>query len=163
MVRTLGFFRDTFYSSHKRSGKHAFAPGVYSGRDEFFKDIAVAYRRELAMLYAAGCRNIQIDGPIFTLFCDVTFLKGLKDDGEDADALLDAYIQLYNDCIAARPRDMFVGLHLCRGNFRHSIHFMEGGYDTIAKKLFNDVNVDCFYLEYDTPRAGACTLSPPFG
>ncbi|KIO06076.1 hypothetical protein M404DRAFT_8874 [Pisolithus tinctorius Marx 270] len=50
---------------------------------------------------------------------------------------------------------MTVGLHLCRGNFRHSIHFSEGGYDAIAVKLFNEIDVDCYYLEYDTERAGS--------
>ena len=86
-------------------------------------------------------------------------LKGLRDDNEDPDALLDAYIRLYNNCLATRPQDMTVGLHLCRGNFRHSIHFSEGGYDAIVVKLFNEVNVDCYYLEYDTERAGASPKS----
>lgn len=45
---------------------------------------------------------------------------------------------------------MTVGLHLCRGNFRNSVHFSEGGYDAIATKLFNEINVDVYYLEYDT-------------
>jgi methionine synthase II (cobalamin-independent) len=127
---------------------------VYTDREAYFNDIAAAYRQELEVLYAAGCRNVQIDGPIFAFFCDVSMLKGLKDDGKDPVALLDAYIRLYNNCLATRPRDMTVGLHLCRGNFR-SIHFSEGGYDAIAVKLFNEVNVDCYYLEYDTERAGA--------
>ncbi|KAI9574167.1 UROD/MetE-like protein [Boletus coccyginus] len=133
---------------HLRHGEHAFAPGPT------FDDIAVAYRQELEVLYAAGCRNVQIDDPLLAYFCDVSMLKGLKDEGKDPDALLDAYIRLYNNCLATRPRDMTVGLHLCRGNFRHSIHFSEGGYDVIAVKLFNELNVDCYYLEYDTERAG---------
>ena len=128
---------------------------MYSDREDYFNDIAAAYRQELEALYTAGCRNVQIDAPLLTFFCDPSMLKGLQDEGEDADALLDAYIRLYNNCLATRPQDMTVGLHLCRGNFRHSIHFAEGGYDAIATKLFNDVNVDCYYLEYDTPRAGA--------
>ena len=85
-------------------------------------------------------------------------LVGMKEAGEDSDALLDRYIQLYNDCLASRPDDMTIGLHLCRGNFRHSIHFSEGGYDAIAVKLFNKINVDCYYLEYDTERAGEESL-----
>ncbi|KAI9574173.1 UROD/MetE-like protein [Boletus coccyginus] len=108
---------------HLRHGEHAFTPGVYTDREAYFDDIAVAYRQELEVLYAAGCRNIQIDDPLLAYFCDVSMLKGLKDEGEDADALLDAYIRL-------------------------------GGYDVIAVKLFNEVNVDCYYLEYDTERAG---------
>lgn len=67
---------------------------------------------------------------------------------------LDKYIKLYNDCLATRPADMHVGVHLCRGNFVNSRHFSEGGYDRIAVKLFKSLNVDTYYLEYDTPRAG---------
>lgn len=81
-------------------------------------------------------------------------LKGFKDNKEDASALLDAYIKLYNDCISSRPSDMHIGVHLCRGNFVGGRHFSEGGYDAIATKLFRNLNVDTYYLEYDTPRAG---------
>lgn len=81
-------------------------------------------------------------------------LQGFKDAGEDSDALLDSYIRLYNDCISKRPADMHLGVHICRGNFAYSRHFSEGGYDRIATKLFKDIDVDTYFLEYDTPRAG---------
>lgn len=81
-------------------------------------------------------------------------LKGFKDNNESSDALLDAYIKLYNDCLSTRPSDMHVGVHLCRGNFVGGRHFSEGGYDAIATKLFRNLNVDTYYLEYDTARAG---------
>ncbi|KAN0076800.1 hypothetical protein V8E55_010655 [Tylopilus felleus] len=139
---------------HLRHGNYAFKPEVYPDREAYFNDIAAAYRQELEVLYAAGCRNVQIDDPLLAYFCNVNMLKGLREDNDDPDALLDAYIRLYNNSLSARPQDMSVGLHLCRGNFRHSIHFSEGGYDAIAVKLFNEVNVDCYYLEYDTERAG---------
>jgi methionine synthase II (cobalamin-independent) len=85
-------------------------------------------------------------------------IAGFKDNGEDPDALLDSYIKLYNDCITSRPSDMHLGIHLCRGNFAYSRHFSEGGYDRIATKLFNEINADTYYLEYDTERAG--TFAP---
>ena len=69
-------------------------------------------------------------------------LAGFKADGEDSDALLDAYIKLYNDCLSERPSDMHVGVHLCRGNFVGGRHFSEGGYDAIATKLFRNLNVE---------------------
>lgn len=81
-------------------------------------------------------------------------IAGFKADGEDADALLDSYIKLYNDCVSSRPADMHLGIHLCRGNFANSRHFSEGGYDRIATKLFNDIDADTYFLEYDTERAG---------
>lgn len=139
---------------HLRHGEHAFKQSVYANQDEYFDDIAAAYRRELEILYAAGLRNAQIDDPLLAYFCAESMLNGMKEAGEDSDALLDRYIQLYNDCLVSRPADMTIGLHLCRGNFRHSIHFSEGGYDAIAVKIFNEINVDCYYLEYDTERAG---------
>lgn len=70
------------------------------------------------------------------------------------DDLLDAYIALYNDSISKVPADMHTGVHLCRGNFIGGRHFAEGAYDIIASKLFRDLKVDTFYLEYDTQRAG---------
>lgn len=70
------------------------------------------------------------------------------------DELLDAYIDLYNDCISKAPTDLHTGVHLCRGNFIGGRHFAEGAYDIIAQKLFTRLNVNTFYLEYDTERAG---------
>jgi methionine synthase II (cobalamin-independent) len=87
-------------------------------------------------------------------FCPEKMLKGFKDNNEDSDALLDAYIKLYNDCSSGRPSDMHVGVHLCRGNFVGGRHFSDGGYDAIATKLFRNLNVDTYYLKYDTARAG---------
>jgi hypothetical protein len=82
-------------------------------------------------------------------------LAGMQAAGVDAEALLDTYIRAYNACLKGRPRDMTVGLHLCRGNFKDGLHFSEGGYDRIARKLFNEIDVDTYYLEYDTQRAGS--------
>ncbi|KAI5793065.1 UROD/MetE-like protein [Geopyxis carbonaria] len=142
---------------HLRHGEHAYDKSVYANDEEHFNDIAAAYRVELKILYDAGCRNIQIDDPLLAYFCDESMLAGMAADGEDSEARLDAYIRLYNNCLrdrASATPDMTIGLHLCRGNFRHSIHFSEGGYDNIAIKLFNQINVDTYYLEYDTARAG---------
>lgn len=71
-----------------------------------------------------------------------------------SDQMLDSYIALYNACISRRPSDMHVGVHLCRGNFVNSRHFSEGSYDRVAQKLFQEMKVDTYYLEYDTDRAG---------
>ena len=160
---------------HLRHGEFAYPKDVYSndgtsayrrpGRpiqlsshatiDEYFNDIAVAYQEEIQALYAAGCRNIQFDDPLLAYFCAESMIKGMEERGIDHAALLDTYIRAYNNCLKGRPADMTVGLHLCRGNFRAGMHFSEGGYDRIAIKLFQEINVDCYYLEYDTPRAGS--------
>lgn len=84
-------------------------------------------------------------------------LKGWKADPlntQSPDDLFQKYIKLYNDLLSNRPADLHVGVHICRGNFVGSVHFSEGGYDRIARRLFQELNVDTYYLEYDTPRAG---------
>lgn len=84
-------------------------------------------------------------------------MEGFKNDTLNkytADDLFEKYIKLYNDCFVDLPEDIHVGVHLCRGNFVGSRHFSEGGYDRIAIKLFQELNVHTYYLEYDTERAG---------
>jgi len=100
---------------------------------------------------------VQFDDPGLAYFCSQQFRKGWEEDSDNigtVDDLLDAYIALYNDCISKCAHDMHTGVHLCRGNFIDGRHFAEGAYDIIAKKLFTDLNVNTFYLEYDTARAG---------
>ncbi|CAK7200196.1 hypothetical protein SEUCBS139899_002887 [Sporothrix eucalyptigena] len=133
---------------------HAYPADVYKNDEEYFADIALAFQAEIQILYDAGCRNVTIDDPNLAYFCSEKMLQGFKDHGEDADALLDSYVKLYNDCLSKRPADFHVGLHLCRGNFAYSRHFSEGGYDRVAKKLFKEINVDTYFLEYDNERSG---------
>lgn len=95
--------------------------------------------------------------PYLIDFCSEKFRKGWAEDKDNigtVDDLLDSYIALYNDCISKCPPDMHTGVHLCRGNFIGGRHFAEGAYDVIAQKLFQNLNVKTFYLEYDTERAG---------
>ena len=139
---------------HLRHGEHSYPTSVYANDAEYFADIAKAYREELADLYEAGCRNVQFDDPMLAYFCEQKMLDGMKAEGIDSSAVLDSYIKLYNDCISAKPKDMTVGVHLCRGNFKNGMHFSEGGYEHISAKLFRELNVDTYYLEYDTARAG---------
>lgn len=142
---------------HFRYGpKKAYAQGVYQNDDEYFADAAKAYQVELKILYDAGLRNVQIDDPNLAYFCSEAMLEGWKSDPENfqtADEQFDAYMKYYNACVE-RPSDMHLGIHLCRGNYIGSRHFSEGAYDKIAKKMFTELAVDTFYLEYDTPRAG---------
>ncbi|MCJ1289441.1 hypothetical protein MMC34_000973 [Xylographa carneopallida] len=145
-----------WYHLRYKEGK-AYPKTVYSTDAEYFADIANAYQTELQILYDHGLRNVQIDDPNLAYFCSEKMLAGWKEDKSNtksAEDLLDDYIKLYNDCISKRPADMHVGVHLCRGNFVGSRHFSEGGYDRIATKLFQELRVDTYYLEYETERAG---------
>ncbi|KAF8528007.1 hypothetical protein BU17DRAFT_73667 [Hysterangium stoloniferum] len=139
---------------HLRHGPFAYPKDVYTNDEEYLADIAKAYKEELHDLYAHGCRNIQFDDPMITYFCAESMLEGMTKDGFDHKAILDLYIKTYNDILRGKPDDLTVGIHLCRGNFKDGRHFAEGGYDRIAIKLFNELNVDTYYLEYDTARAG---------
>ncbi|KAF2718531.1 UROD/MetE-like protein [Polychaeton citri CBS 116435] len=142
---------------HLRYGpKKAYFPGVYASDDEYFEDVAKAYQTELKILYDAGLRNAQVDDPNLAYFCSESMLHGWEDDRENfqtAGEQFDTYLRFYNKCFD-RPKDMHLGIHLCRGNYIGSKHFSEGAYDNIAKKLFENLNVSTYYLEYDTPRAG---------
>ena len=73
--------------------------------------------------------------------------------GEDPNALPMIYAKLINDCIKDRPASMKICTHLCRGNFA-SAWVAEGGYDPVAEVLFNELKVDGYFLEFDSPRAG---------
>ncbi|KAG8526740.1 uncharacterized protein KY384_008169 [Bacidia gigantensis] len=144
------------YHFRYREGK-SYPPGVYKNDSEFFADIAAAYQAELQILYDHGLRNAQIDDPNLAYFCDEKMLTGWAADPANtstSDEMLTSYIDLYNACISKRPGDMHVGVHLCRGNFANSKHFSEGGYERVAKRIFDSLDVDTYYLEYDTPRAG---------
>ncbi len=144
-----------FHMRYKQG--RAYTPEAYASDAEYFADVAAVYQAELAQLYAAGLRNVQFDDPGLAYFCSDKFRDGWAADPDNigtVDDLLDAYIKLYNDSIAAAPADLHTGVHLCRGNFIGGRHFAEGGYDVIAKRLFQTLNVNTFYLEYDTARAG---------
>lgn len=146
----------SWFHMRYKQGK-AYTPEAYANDSEYFKGVAQVYQAELDALYKAGLRNVQFDDPNMAYFCSTSFRKGWEEDKDNigtVDDLLDAYIQLYNDCISKVPADMHTGIHLCRGNFIGGRHFAEGSYDIIAKKLFENLNVNTFYLEYDTERAG---------
>jgi 5-methyltetrahydropteroyltriglutamate--homocysteine methyltransferase len=115
--------------------------------------LARVYREEIAGLAAAGCTYLQIDDVNFAYLCDPKMREGARKIGEDPEKLPLLYANLINECIKDRPENMTVCTHLCRGNFRSS-WVAEGGYDPVAEVLFNALEVDGYFLEFDTPRAG---------
>ncbi|KAK4090847.1 hypothetical protein PCL_03456 [Purpureocillium lilacinum] len=127
---------------------------AYASDEEFFADLAEAYRKELRTLYDEGLRNVQIDDPTLAYFCSDEMRESLQKDGVDPDALFELYLKAHNDCIADRPEGLHVGLHICRGNFSKSMHFSEGSYEKIAQRFFATLDYDTFFLEYDNPRSG---------
>lgn len=102
-------------------------------------------------------RLIQIDDPNLTYFCDEGFLSAQMTLGTDTEALLNLYVKSHNDLLKDLPRDLVVGVHLCRGNFPRGVHLASGAYDRLAEKLFQNFEYKLFYLEYDSERAGTFT------
>jgi 5-methyltetrahydropteroyltriglutamate--homocysteine methyltransferase len=139
---------------HFRGGRGAVDPMAYPDMEEFYADLARIYREEIADLAAAGCRYLQIDEVNLAYLCDPELRAQVRNIGEDPDTLPKTYVRLLNDTIAGRPTDMVVCMHLCRGNFAGA-WVAEGGYDPIAELLFNEIGVDSYFLEYDSPRAGS--------
>ncbi|KAL2255359.1 hypothetical protein VTK26DRAFT_3527 [Humicola hyalothermophila] len=106
------------------------------------------------ILYHAGCRNVTIDDRNLAYFCSEKMLASFRDANEDADALLASYVRLDNVCLTPRPGpDFYVGIYLYRGNFAYSRYFFEGGYDCVAKTLFNDIDADTPYNGLSLARA----------
>ncbi|KAH7192624.1 uncharacterized protein B0J16DRAFT_300136 [Fusarium flagelliforme] len=152
----LTMITPAWFHMRYKQGK-AYTPEAYKNDEEYFADVAKVYQAELDMLYKAGLRNVQFDDPGMAYFCSQKFRDGWAADSDNigtVDDLLDAYIKLYNDSLSKIPSDMHTGIHLCRGNFIGGRHFAEGKYDIIAEKLFRNLNVNTFYLEYDTERSG---------
>jgi 5-methyltetrahydropteroyltriglutamate--homocysteine methyltransferase len=134
-------------------GPRAVDPAVYPDIEVFFDDLARVYREEIAALAELGCTYLQLDDTALACNCDERLRSAVRKRGEDPDQLTKRYAQLINSALAARPANLTVALHLCRGNARGA-WMAEGGYEPIAEALFNMIEVDAYLLEYDTPRAG---------
>ncbi len=138
---------------HFRGGRAGIDIDAYPDLEEFFADLAACYRAEIEALYEAGCRYIQMDDTNLAYLCDPVMRQGAVDRGDDPDALPHAYAELINAAVTGRPDDLTVAIHLCRGNYR-STWFAEGGYEPVAEVLFNELDVDAYFLEYDDERSG---------
>lgn len=138
---------------HFRGGRKAIDIHSYPDMDEFFHDLSESYKQEIDALYRAGCRYLQLDDTNLAYLCDPKMRAAARERGEDPNELPKTYAALINSVIDNRPDDLTVGIHLCRGNYR-STWFAEGGYEPVAEVLFNHINVDAYFLEYDDERSG---------
>ena len=138
---------------HFRGGRAAIDKAAYPDMAEFYADLGRVYSEEVKALADAGCRYLQVDEVNFAYLCDPKLRDQVKNIGEDPATLPRTYAKLINASLASKPKDMVVGMHLCRGNFQ-SAWVAEGGYDPVAEVLFNEVGVDAYFLEYDDPRSG---------
>jgi 5-methyltetrahydropteroyltriglutamate--homocysteine methyltransferase len=138
---------------HFRSGRENISPDIYPNLDDFWDDLIAAYEQEIATLYAAGCRYIQLDETSIARLGDVKVQEGLTRRGDNWRDLLEVYTGVINEIARRTPDDLSLGIHLCRGNKGGSWQ-AAAGYDDVAMQLFHKLEINFYFLEYDTPRAG---------
>jgi 5-methyltetrahydropteroyltriglutamate--homocysteine methyltransferase len=126
---------------------------TYPNLDNFWADLTQCYREEIADLYKAGCRYLQIDDTTIAMFGDAKVQEQFRKIGDDPKKDVAIYAEAVNAAIRDVPDDMAVCIHTCRGNFK-STWLASGSYDYVAETAFSRIDVDGFFLEFDTERAG---------
>jgi len=138
---------------HFRLEPGAVSKEAYAHRDAIFEDVAAAYQKAVRAFYDAGCRYLQFDDTAWAYLCSQDELKKARDRGLDVDHLQETYTKTINKALEAKPADMTITTHVCRGNFR-STWISSGGYEPVAESLLARCNYDGYFLEYDSERAG---------
>jgi 5-methyltetrahydropteroyltriglutamate--homocysteine methyltransferase len=126
---------------------------AYSDKEEFFHDLAQTYKKAIQAFYDAGCRYLQLDDTSWAYLCSEEQKEQIRTRGLDPDELSALYAKTINEAVADRPDDLRITMHICRGNFR-STWISSGGYEPVAETLFDNLDIDGFFLEYDSDRAG---------
>ncbi len=138
---------------HFRQGRQAISRDIYPDLGAYFADVAAAYRKAVRAFYDAGCRYLQFDDTAWAMMCSAYEREQSKKRGDDPATLPAHYARMTNMALADKPADLTVTMHSCRGNFR-SKWIAEGGYEPVAERMFNEVDVDGYFLEWETERAG---------
>jgi 5-methyltetrahydropteroyltriglutamate--homocysteine methyltransferase len=138
---------------HFRGGRNAISRQTYPDMSAYFDDLAKLYAKAIVAFYDAGCRYLQLDDTVWAYLCSKEQLAEAKARGEDVDKLPGIYANTLNEALKAKPADMTITTHVCRGNFR-STWISEGGYEPVAELLLGGIAYDGYFLEYDTERAG---------
>jgi 5-methyltetrahydropteroyltriglutamate--homocysteine methyltransferase len=138
---------------HYRGGRDAISAEVYPDLTQFWDDLAAAYAEEIKGLHALGCRYLQLDDTSLAYINDPVQREHIRNIGGDPLHQHETYIATINKALAGRPADMTVTTHMCRGN-NQSMWAAEGGYDFVADTMFNKLDVDAFFCEWDDERSG---------
>jgi 5-methyltetrahydropteroyltriglutamate--homocysteine methyltransferase len=138
---------------HYRGGRASIDETLYPDIEEFWADLTAAYADEVARLGELGCTYLQFDDTSLAYLNDPKQREHVAEIGGDAEHQHEIYIRHINEALAKRPDGMSVTTHMCRGNFRSS-WVAEGGYDFVAEALFNELEVDGFFMEWDDARSG---------
>jgi 5-methyltetrahydropteroyltriglutamate--homocysteine methyltransferase len=137
-----------------RVGRKPISETVYPRLDDFFADLGKAYAKAVRAFADAGCRYLQLDEVFIAMLCDPAYRAQVAARGDDPEKLGGLYADLINAAIADRPADMTITMHLCRGNYK-STHMGAGGYEAVQEILFHRADVDGYFMEFDTERAGS--------
>lgn len=127
---------------------------IYEGDEALRADLVAAYADQLLRLAELGCTYLQLDETTFAHLVDPARRAQLRSAGVTPDEQLQTAIATLNQAIARRPAEMAITTHTCRGNYR-SMWLSTGGYDPIAEMVFNELEVDGFFLEFDDSRSGS--------
>jgi 5-methyltetrahydropteroyltriglutamate--homocysteine methyltransferase len=138
---------------HYRGGREAINHDIYPDLERFWDDLAKAYADEIQRLYDLGCRYLQLDDTSMAYVNDPRQRQHIAAIGGDPNHQHETYIATMNKALANRPADMAITVHTCRGN-NQSMWAAEGGYDFVADSLFNGLDVDGFFCEWDDERSG---------
>jgi 5-methyltetrahydropteroyltriglutamate--homocysteine methyltransferase len=138
---------------HYRGGRAAIDPDVYPDIDQFWADLTGAYREQVRRLGELGCTYLQFDDTSLAYMNDPHQREYVASIGGDPERQHVEYIHHINEALADRPEGMTVTTHMCRGNFR-SAWAAEGSYDFVAEALFQELEVDGFFMEWDDERSG---------
>ena len=138
---------------HFRLAKDGISKKIYPDLDGFFHDLGETYKKAVKAFYDAGCRYLQFDDTVWAYLCSQEELRKARERMANVDELQPIYARVINTALEARPADMTITTHVCRGNFR-STWIAEGGYEPVAETLLGRLNYDGYFLEYDTERAG---------
>ncbi|KFC71632.1 Methionine synthase, vitamin-B12 independent [Bosea sp. LC85] len=138
---------------HYRGGRKAVDISAYFKMEDYYADLGKAYAKAVRAFYDAGCRYLQLDDTSLSYFCDPEQRQMLVDRGDDPDKLIHIYRDVINTATAAKPADMTITTHTCRGNFK-STFIASGGYEPVADLVFNQINVDGYFMEWDDDRSG---------
>ena len=138
---------------HFRQGRKMVSKEVYPDLDAFFADVAAAWKKAIRAFYDAGCRYLQLDDTAWAMICDPHEREESAKRGDAPDTLPAIYAQVTRAAMQDKPADMAITMHSCRGNFR-STFIASGGYEFIAEQLLGHTNLDGYFLEYDSDRAG---------
>jgi 5-methyltetrahydropteroyltriglutamate--homocysteine methyltransferase len=138
---------------HYRGGRASIDDSVYPDIEPFWDDLVAAYRDEVRRLGELGVTYLQFDDTSLAYLNDPKQREHVREIGGDAEHQHEIYIRHINEALAERPQGMAVTTHMCRGNFRSS-WVAEGGYDFVAEALFNELDVDGYFMEWDDERSG---------